>query len=52
MSVKKPIETPAAKRRFDVTLAGDTALDVLMYGIPEELPPERELLADGMAIRL
>jgi sugar/nucleoside kinase (ribokinase family) len=46
------IEPRAAKRRFDVTLAGDTALDVLMYGIPDELPLERELLADGMAIRL
>lgn len=39
-------------RRFDVTLAGDTALDVLMYGLPEELPPEQELLADGIAIRV
>lgn len=41
-----------SKRRFDVTLAGDTALDVLMYGLPDELPPEHELLADGIAIRL
>jgi len=40
------------KRRFDVTLAGDTALDVLMYGLPDELPPEQELLADGIAIRV
>jgi sugar/nucleoside kinase (ribokinase family) len=39
-------------RRFEVTLAGDTALDVLMYGLPDELPPERELLADGIAVRL
>ncbi len=39
-------------RRFDVTLAGDTALDVLMYGIPDDLPPERELLADAIAIRV
>lgn len=44
--------TIGPKRRFDVTLAGDTALDVLMYGLPDELPPERELLADGVAIRL
>jgi sugar/nucleoside kinase (ribokinase family) len=41
-----------SSRRFDVTLAGDTALDVLMYGISDELPPEQELLADGMAIRV
>lgn len=39
-------------RRFDVTLAGDTNLDLLMYGLPEKLPLERELLANGMAIRL
>lgn len=39
-------------RRFDVTLAGDTSLDLLMYGLPEDLPLEQELLADGMAIRI
>jgi sugar/nucleoside kinase (ribokinase family) len=39
-------------RRFDVTLAGDTALDVLMYGLPDELPAEQELLADGVALRV
>jgi sugar/nucleoside kinase (ribokinase family) len=39
-------------RRFDVTLAGDTNLDILLYGLPEQLPPEQELLADEMAIRV
>ena len=39
-------------RRFDVTLVGDTNLDLLMYGLPEELPCERELLASNMAIRV
>lgn len=39
-------------RRFDVTLVGDTCLDVLLYGLPDDLPPERELLADNMAIRV
>jgi sugar/nucleoside kinase (ribokinase family) len=38
-------------RRFDVTLAGDANLDILLYGLPENLPPEHELLAGGMAIR-
>ena len=38
-------------RRFDVTLAGDANLDVLLYGLPEDLPPERELLATQIAIR-
>ena len=52
MSGKKAVQPHDAKRRFDVTLAGDTALDVLMYGLPDALPVECELLADGMAIRL
>lgn len=38
--------------RFDVTIVGDTNLDVLMYGLPEELPCERELLASEMTIRV
>jgi len=33
-------------KRFDVTLAGEFNLDLLLYGLPEELPVERELLAD------
>lgn len=41
-----------ARRRFDVTLVGDTCMDILMYGLPEELPCERELLASDMAIRI
>jgi len=39
-------------RRFDFTLVGDTNLDLLMYGLPEELPCECELLARDMAIRV
>ncbi|HVZ84759.1 MAG TPA: carbohydrate kinase family protein [Terracidiphilus sp.] len=39
-------------RRFDVTLAGDANLDLLLYGLPEELPLEHELLASGMAVRI
>jgi sugar/nucleoside kinase (ribokinase family) len=38
--------------RFDVTLAGDVDLDILMYGLPENFPPEHELLAEKLAIRL
>jgi sugar/nucleoside kinase (ribokinase family) len=38
--------------RFDVTLAGDANLDLLLYGLPEELPLERELLADRMTFVL
>jgi sugar/nucleoside kinase (ribokinase family) len=41
-----------ASRRFDVTLVGDSCMDILMYGLPDELPYERELLASEMAIRI
>jgi sugar/nucleoside kinase (ribokinase family) len=37
---------------FDVTIAGELNLDLILYGLPEQLPPERELLADGMALTL
>ena len=34
--------------RFDVTVAGEVNLDLILYGLPDELPRERELLAEGM----
>jgi sugar/nucleoside kinase (ribokinase family) len=40
------------KPRFDVTIAGELNLDLILYGLPTELPPERELLADDMALTL
>jgi len=40
------------KPRFDVTIAGELNLDLILYGLPAELPPERELLADKMALTL
>lgn len=39
-------------QRFDVTIAGELNLDLLLYGLPIELPPERELLAEGMVLTL
>jgi sugar/nucleoside kinase (ribokinase family) len=41
-----------ARRRFDVTLVGDANLDIILYGLPEELTPECELLASEMQIHL
>lgn len=41
-----------SKPRFDVTIAGELNLDLILYGLPAELPPERELLADNMALTL
>jgi sugar/nucleoside kinase (ribokinase family) len=38
--------------RFDVTLAGELNLDLILYGLPLELPPERELLAENMMLTL
>ena len=38
--------------RFDVTIAGELNLDLILYGVPEELPRERELLADRMKLTL
>ncbi|HEX8816924.1 MAG TPA: sugar kinase [Terriglobales bacterium] len=38
--------------RFDVTIAGELNLDLILYGLPAELSPERELLADNMSLTL
>ncbi len=38
--------------QFDVTIAGELNLDLILYGLPEELPPERELLAARMMLTL
>jgi sugar/nucleoside kinase (ribokinase family) len=38
--------------RFDVTVVGELNLDLILYGVPEELPFERELLANGLKLTL
>jgi len=38
--------------RFDVTIAGELNLDLILYGLPEQLESERELLADRMMLTL
>jgi sugar/nucleoside kinase (ribokinase family) len=38
--------------RFDVTVVGELNLDLILYGLPDELPPEREFLADRMMLTL
>jgi sugar/nucleoside kinase (ribokinase family) len=38
--------------RFDVTLAGEVNIDLILYGLPDEIPRERELLAEGMTLAL
>jgi sugar/nucleoside kinase (ribokinase family) len=38
--------------QFDVTIAGELNLDLILYGLPDELPPERELIAERMMLTL
>ena len=38
--------------RFDVTVVGELNLDLILYGLPEQLEPERELLANRLALTL
>ena len=38
--------------QFDITIAGEINLDLILYGLPSELPLERELLADGLELTL
>ena len=38
--------------RFDITIAGELNLDLILYGLPQELPPERESLAERMMLTL
>lgn len=37
---------------FDVTIAGEINLDLVLYGLPTEIPPERELLATRFEVTL
>ncbi len=40
------------ERRFDVTIAGEINLDLILYGLPAVMPLERELLASGFRMTL
>ena len=37
---------------FDIAIAGEINLDLILYGLPEQMPMERELLASDFAITL
>lgn len=37
---------------FDIVIAGELNLDVILYGLPMEMPAERELLANGFRATL
>ena len=38
--------------KLDIAIVGEINLDLILYGLPEDLPTERELLASGFAITL
>ncbi|NYF54029.1 carbohydrate kinase family protein [Tunturiibacter gelidoferens] len=40
------------QRRFDITIAGETNLDLILYGLPEQMSTERELLGSGFKVTL
>ncbi len=42
----------SGNQKFDLAVVGDCCLDLVLYGLPDTLPPERELLAHTMAMRL
>jgi sugar/nucleoside kinase (ribokinase family) len=52
LRAKGPESAGAGVSRFDVTLAGEANLDLLLYGLSDDLPADRELIADGMALTL
>ena len=39
-------------KSLDVAIAGDINLDLILYGLPQEIPVERELLADRFCMTL
>lgn len=39
-------------KRFDITIAGELNLDLILYGLPAEMELERELLASGFRATL
>jgi sugar/nucleoside kinase (ribokinase family) len=39
-------------KRFDITIAGEINLDLILYGLPEDMPVERELLGSGFKATL
>ena len=38
--------------KLDIAIAGEINLDLILYGLPEPMPTERELLASGFTITL
>jgi sugar/nucleoside kinase (ribokinase family) len=45
-------KSPALMSKLDIVIAGEINLDLILYGLPEQMPTERELLANGFAVTL
>ncbi|HEX6805899.1 MAG TPA: carbohydrate kinase family protein [Terriglobales bacterium] len=39
-------------KRFDISIAGELNLDLILNGVPQEIPPERELLVSDLNLTL
>jgi sugar/nucleoside kinase (ribokinase family) len=52
MKAQTTPEVSPSGRRFDVTIAGEINLDLILYGLPQEMPVERELLASNFQVTL
>jgi sugar/nucleoside kinase (ribokinase family) len=46
------LNTRGQQKSFDITIAGETNLDLILYGLPEEMPVERELLGSEFKVTL
>jgi sugar/nucleoside kinase (ribokinase family) len=46
----KPSDKP--DKPLDIAIVGETNLDLILYGLPPEMPTERELLGSGFALTL
>jgi sugar/nucleoside kinase (ribokinase family) len=44
--------SPVIAKPFDIILVGETNLDLILYGLPEEMPVEREILGNDFDITL
>lgn len=40
------------QKRFDITIVGETNLDLILYGLPEDMPVEREILGSDFNMTL
>lgn len=50
--VRKRAEGGMERPKFDVVIAGEINLDLILYGLPEQMPVEREILASSLVTTL